>query len=403
MTCRSARFLTLVSFISLLALGCGSEAEDHGRVGRGMLPAPGLSLVPSDSILLDELEIYIGDPFVMQVVLDEVNGAVEELWVSDTYSRSIVGFDGAGRLLNRLGRPGPGPDELSSIFLIWDTGRGTIAAVDQYMRTIKAYDKVTGELMDTAPMGAGVTGLSRPVRLDDVDGSMMLPILDLSALTSLARFTMGEETWESLGPYPETHRRARSAGVTWLSGFWPYAAMDRLAPEDWIVLAFGGDDDLYFKDSRTLEQGTLGTVPRLVRRGFEGRCWMVPGSEIAARGCIPLGEQFSSLRGMWGLGDRALAVIYVDQDFGGDPPAFVLTSARIYVTILDAQRDRACVDILVAGGDYAKPVFDIQGGSLYVLDRRFTDEGNVETWLTRTTLPDMDDCPPAHEVAGWLH
>jgi hypothetical protein len=390
--------------LASVALGCGPEPGDDTWGGAFSSTAPTVDLVPADSILLEELEIYLGDPFVMEVGLQDPDGTVGEVWVADTYSRSAVGFDGDGRFLNRLGRPGPGPDELTSIFLIWDTGEGEIAAVDQYMRTIKSYDKKTGELTGISPLGAGIVGKSRPIRTHDSEGSFFLPVLDRTMQTSVARLDRHSDRWEALGPYPELHRIGQlSAATTWVTGFWPQAAMAQLDPGDRLVLAFGGEDGLYFMDSRTLDHGLLGTVPLRVRRGFEGKCRLLPGSEIASRGCIPLGEHFSSLRGMWGMGDHLLALVYVDQDFGGDPPAFALTSARIHLTMLDVQRDRACVDLPVAGGDHAKPVFDLQGNSLFVLDRRFTPDGNVATWLTRTPLPDFDACPPAHQVRGWLH
>lgn len=383
--------LALVSFL-LCSCGAPGDGEEEAIAGGRPLPV-------ADSILIgEENDVYIGDPF--SVVLSEgESGALDEIWISDLYSNVIRHFDGGGEFVKRVGSPGPGPAELRAASLAFLASEDQIGVHDMRSREVKWFHRETGELERLSSYETGRPGWTPPFPLDDDSSVLVVPLNDPAAGTSLARLDLETGEWRREGALSERHAGAADRGASWFPAYFAYLAAAP-AGEGRVLLAFGGDDTLLLHDLEARRSEPLGRVPRLLRRGVDHRCVELADAELAEAECGPPFDLFSAMRGLWRLPDGRFLLVHLDQRSSGQQPNVVLTG-DIFVTILDPERDRACVDLPVPGGRDARPVFAVEGGDFYVLDRRI--EGpETRSWLLRFELPTPAECPQSHRVEGWI-
>ncbi len=387
--------LALVFLVS----SCGEERE-HSERGSAGHASTGLPL-PYDSVrLAEDEEIYIGNPYSLIVVpVQEGGGRLREVWVSDYFSNSILQFDGDGTFQRRIGQPGPGPHEFTAVTLLFLPEPDEVGAVDDRRHEIKWFDRNNGELRRFIRHETGRIGKSPPVKVDGGAPTLVFPLLDRMSQTSLGFLDLDTETWTHTGPFPGPYRRSVEQGSGMFAGLFPDVLLDRLA-EAAILVAFSGVDTLYRFDLRDRSAIALGKVPRLHRRGIDGECrFAYETPEWDRTECGSPSEQFSVMTGAWVLGDGRIAVVHVDYHGEGRPPARVYTGHG-HLSVLDRERDVACVDIPVPGGDDSGAFTDLKDDVLYTLDRRLTDV-SVETWLLQIPIPSMAECPEGHLVQGW--
>ncbi len=70
-----------------------------------------------------------------------------------------------------------------------------------------------------------------------------------------------------------------------------------------------------------------------------------------------------------------------------DPPV----SSEVYVSVLSAELDRACVDARLPLPEDAKPAIGFEGDRLLVLDQALTDDLDVAPYLLRIDV-DASEC-----------
>jgi len=397
----SGRFLVIGVFVLLVA-SCG-DTREKPEYGPNELGDSGLSLTYDSLRLAEDEEVYIGNPVHLVVVpAQDGGGQLEEVWVSDFFSNSLLQFAGDGSFLRRIGQPGPGPHEFSHVTNLFLPNADQVGAVDRRRHEIKWFDRKTGELQRFLRHESGQMGLSVPLPLDAEGSTLMFPLLSAVSQTSLAILDLETETWTHTGPFPEPFRYSIEHGRGALVGMFFHVFVDRL-DESTSLVAFTATDTVYAFDPSTQMSQPLGRVPRLQRRGFEGDC--VAALELRNYGsrkdCAYPWDQFSMLTRVRVLDDGRIAVVHVDLDGGGQPPAKRVFRGTGFLTLLDRQRNEACVDLPLPGGDDAGTYVDIKQNTLYALDRRLKGD-SLETWLLEVPIPLTADCPEEHVAEGWL-
>lgn len=389
------RFLLLpLALIWSLLYSCGAPGE-----GEEAAIAGGRPLSPTDSILIgEENDVYVGDPFSV-VVSGAESGALDEIWISDLYSNVIWHFDGGGEFVKRVGSPGPGPAEFRAASLAFLASEDQIGVHDMRSRELKWFHRETGDFQSLSSYETGRPGWTPPFPLDGDSSLLVVPLNDPAAGTSIAWLDRETGEWKREGALPRRHARAAERGATWFPSHFAYLAAAP-AGEGRVVLAFGGDDTLLLHDLVTGRSEPLGRAPRLLRRGVDHRCIELADAELAEAECGPPFDLFTAMRGLWRLPDGRFLLVHLDQHSSGQQPN-VLLIGDIFVSILDWERDRACVDLPVPGGRDARRAFAVDGSDLHVLDRRI--EGpETRSWLLRFEVPTPAECPASHRVEGWI-
>jgi hypothetical protein len=390
-------------FVALAMLLLSSCSE--GERGRPLDGPPGGANypVPYDSLLLGEYaDEYVGHPFNIVVIPGEAGNAIESVWVSDQTTKTIARFDGQGRFRDRVGSPGPGPHELLGLSMVFPYGNDRIGAFDDRSGHLKWFDRDTGVFLEAVRREPGSVGLSRPLALYDDPSSLIFPLMDRARSTSVAVLNTGSGGMLRSGPLPQPYRASIEQGQGAFAAFFGLSFLDRFDRNS-FVLAFSGYDGLFLVEigeHRVSRSTLLGRVPRLHRRGIEDDLWRK--FDIPAEFASGLGVDLGSFaRGLGVLEDGRIALVHADFDGEGLPPTVVLRTTA-YLTVLDLEEDRACVDVLLPVGAEDRPVFDFGDSVLYALDRRITADLTLETWLFEFPVPSWRDCPNQHRRHGWV-
>lgn len=344
-----------------------------------------------DSLLLMEDSAgpgYVGRPLDLVVVHGDDRGP-NEVWISDALSESVIVFDETGALVRRIGAPGQGPTELEQIgpiILMEDD----VGVVDSRTRTVKWFTRRAGEYVDHTPFEAGTVGLTGPVPLSETSRSMLVPLFDAEAKTSVAILDRDTGVVERLGGLPAPYVSSLEEGRRMFASFYAYPSMDRL-DDDTILIAFMAYDGLFrlsLPDGNFTEAVHL---PKRIRRGVRGDLWREFDLAENRRPGQP-SEWASTLFELGVLPNGDVAVVHMDLEAEGEPPSVVVT-ARIFLTVVNPTSRVACVDIPVPGGSFDRSVVDIASRTLHVLDRRLDERLGASLWLLSVPILSLEDCP----------
>ena len=389
-----------IALCAFVLASCGEQGMEAER-GKGDPDRDWQVLSAVDSILINEGEhAYIGDPFNMVLVQGARGAGLDEIWVSDFFSKSLLHFDGDGEFVKRVGSPGPGPAEFDMPRFVFRTEDQQVVADDFRQRSLKWFDAETGELNTTLRYDTGMIGISVPLAVEREREQPLYVffLLDAETQTSLAAVDPERGTVERFGELTERHREAPARNAIWFTSFFGAGALVELEPKT-VLTVFGGDETLLVHDLEARTSRHLGTVPVRFRRGVDGEC-VLRGHHEDLSDCGSPFEAYSSMWGAWALNDGRVAIAHLDTvDVGG--PGRTLLQAQSFVTILDPSTDEACVDLEVPVGEEARAIFTVQDNDLYALDRRLPGT-HTESWLLQFELPARGDCPAEHRVDGWL-
>jgi hypothetical protein len=275
---------------------------------------------------------------------------------------------------------------------------GTVAAVDDRERAIKWFDRESGDLRRFLRFETGWIGTTPPVHLNREQEILVFPLTDFESRTSLGVLYLDEGRWERAGSLPDPYHQSLDEGSGGFAAFF-YAGLVAPFDSSEVVVGLSGSETLFRFDVSEGTGSPLGRVPHRFRRGARDDLWRnfdIP-SEYGTG--MPF-SWASTMMSMGRLSDGRIAVVHVDQEYEGTPPALHLTGTH-YLTVLDPSTDVACIDIPVPGGNESRTVVAIQNDHLYLLDRRIVGMDS-EAWMLRLPVPSMDDCPSAHRGGGWL-
>ncbi|MCY4399131.1 MAG: hypothetical protein OXE96_07325 [Gemmatimonadetes bacterium] len=347
----------------ILIQACGPETGE-----RASADAVGPALVPIDSILLPEADtLYIGNPYGL--VVDPFDGS---FYISDIFSGRLLRFRRDGRLMLVYGRPGEGPGEFRGgprVPMVLDDS--TVAAQTTQSRRVNVFDRNTGKTSRVVNFPA-LAGITPPVVIgQQVWGTDF----EIRRGTSLTRWHPSTGEFSSMGGLPEEYVASLS------SDNWSYASLFRIGSlayaDGRFVQGWSGLDEMFVLNLRG-EVVDTANIPVARRNG-------VPADlrERIDIERIPFRERLegsSRLRQLFPRPGGGFVFTHHDQTALKMEPMPVLT-AKMWVGILSADLEKACVDAPVPRDFEIRPMETFRGDTLFVLDRRIDDSEKLQTWI----------------------
>lgn len=346
--------------VPLLILGgCGTRNE---RAAGG-----GPAVVAVDSVRLHEADtLYLGNPYALAV--DPQDGS---FYVSDFFADRVFRFRRDGTLARTYGRPGRGPGEFLTPTLVFVPDARTVAAADDEHARIHLFDRETGAFLRSVPH-EGRLGSSPPIILA---GTAWMPSHNRARGSSVLAWDVASDDVRYLVPLPADYVRS-SAGLGRYSAFYSMGVVAAWA--DTLLVGMNGRNELLLARADGTVVDTL-HVPVARRRGVphDVRARMDEDRKASAR---DLFRTASILNQAVRAPDGRLLLVHHDSDLEGELPGGLIT-ARVFASVVSADRRRACVDAEIPVSRDARPIEGARGDTLFVLDRRITDGERLETWI----------------------
>ncbi len=353
--------------VALFNASCGAGSDGVTRSSHA-----GLALVPLDSVLLAEADtLYVGRP--TRLIVDPLDGS---FYVTDPFSRRVYRFARDGSPVRTYGRPGRGPGEFNSIFGVVVADDSTLAAPSVDPSAMHLFDRQTGELRSSFPLPPILLGTGQAAVAGD---AVWLPARSFEQNSSFLVWLRARDSTRIMGSIPAEYERSREArGV-----FHIVQGSSTLAHAGHSVLVgWAGSDavERFDLSGRRIERIE---IPRVRRRGVPpyAQEWIDQGRRGPLRSFAETVELHSQMRqfallsnGLFGFTHHDLRII---EDHG--PSRATIFGADLYVGVLSADLDSACVDTLVPAGADLDPRSAFLGDTLFVLDRRIVDDERVET------------------------
>ncbi len=339
----------------------------------------GPEIVALEPILLDErTDYYLGNPHTL--VLDSLDGS---FLVADFFEGQIFRFHPQGQVIQRYGRPGPGPGEFTRLGPVFILNDSVVVGVDTGRRLFTQFSRQGGEYLGSTRY-EGIVGIAAAV----VDGTAIVPILRIEDAKSVMVWDQVTDRSSHLVELPGPYRQSLAgAGVfTGIFGLGSAAAW-----ADTILLGMGGTNELYLALRDGLVLDTL-HPPRSLRRGVpddaQERIDRVGDESITFNERM---EMLSVLHGIYRMSGGSTALIHHDMSVKGKPPMVDFLSS-IYVSVLSSDRTTACVDGPVHFSNEMRVVHTVAGDTLYLLDRALNEnEDGIKTWIRRYRI-DTSGC-----------
>ncbi len=353
--------------LALFHAGCGATPD---AVPDGDAAGPGL--LPLDSVLLAEPDtFYVGRP--TSLVVDPFDGA---FYVTDPFSRRIYRFARDGSPVRSYGRPGRGPGEFNAAFDVVVVDDSTVAAPSLDPPAMSVFDRRTGELRRSFPIPSLLGGTGQAAV---VHGAVWFPTRSFEQNTSLFVWLPASDSIRIMGSIPPEFERSRAAG-----GFFHIVqGTSALAHAGQSVLVGWAGVNAVERFDRAGRRMESIDIPRVRRRGVPpyAQEWIDQGRRGPLRSYAAMEELHSKMRqfarlsnGLFGFTHHDLRVIEDHR-----PTRTTIFGADLYVGVLSAHLDSACVDTLVPAGGDLDPTSAFLGDTLFVLDRRIADDERVET------------------------
>lgn len=288
-------------------------------------------------------------------------------YVTDQFAGRVLQIGRDGRVIRTFGRKGSGPGEFAQINLMFS--RGDELFVHEGRQSVfHVFDRRTGEYRD----GRRHEGIFRDVRL--VGNTAWLGIQNATRGTSVARWDLNADSVQYLVPLPKAYRESPPlAGI--------YNSVFVVPWSDSLLVGFQGSSDFYVATTRGAVLDTV-QIPVRVRRG-------VPDDFPTRMKTMQWPEMVAGASGLFALSrltDGRIAAVHLDQVVTGRS-----FTADGFITVLSADRRRACVDGRITLGKDAPPRLLFRGDTLFVLQQRLVQGEKAETTITGLVV-NTDDC-----------
>ncbi|HEU4630882.1 MAG TPA: hypothetical protein VFS08_14120 [Gemmatimonadaceae bacterium] len=325
-----------------LALAACGGADDVGETAGQ--PAPTLTAV--DSVVLpDTGALALGDVANLGLHVGD-----DAIWVADRQNGRLVRFARDGRPLAQVSRKGRGPGEIA--------GPGPLAVMGD--GTVAVWDYGGNRVLGFAPDGAlrwelPVREQALPLQLQATGDTLWAGVVSLADSTGVMRIVPRTGAIEKLARVPLDY----TAG---LAHSLPFAIALRLG--DGVLVNYAGDHRLFLhRDDGGIDSIPLpkrlrrGTPPDLLARAMRGEYREAGGFENV----VSMPARVARLT------DGTIALLHSDVDFSQTehrPPR-----ADVWLTVLDAANERACVDAPLPRSDHGLPSLTFRGDTLFLLDQ----------------------------------
>ena len=351
----------------MFALLCGACARELEPSRRAWLAGP--DVLPVDSVLLAESDgIYLGNPF--SLLPDTSDGS---FLISDFFEDRILRYDRDGRFRQMYGRPGPGPGEFLDISAAFQLNDTLVVGADDRRRLLHLFHRDDGRHLASYRY-TGRLGMGRYNVLED---GVVMPSRHIETLTTVAVWRYPGQGIDHVVPLPKEYVRSalrRDGAIGRFAAF--HSPGSVVAWSDTLLAAMSGLNQIFVAK---LDGSILDTLspPPSRRRG-------VP-SDIQQTLDDPMfGEPYeasSMLTGLHRLSTGETVVFHHDEVLVGEQPHGTV-KADIWVTVISADRKKACVDGLVPHSREMRPIHSVAQDTIFLLDRRLNEaEDALDSWV----------------------
>ena len=336
----------------LLLATCEDGGSRHLLAEGEPLPTNGtVRLEESDSVFVGAATHLTAGPEGTVFVSDARNGVVHQ-------------FGRDGRFVRRFGRSGAGPGEFGL--------PGASAVLEDSLLVVADWNELRASVFSLRT-GAFVTSASyqgHPFSMSARDGTVWIGLVNPDRSTALARWSLGASGVEYIAPVPAEYAASRELMLTM-----PYTTATLL--RDTILYGVAGHGSLFL----TRLDGTIldtVAVPSARRRG-------VP-ADIVQRfrrdvDDAALAGMVSWLVALHRLSDGRIGVVHQDLTLGEGG-----VSSVSYLSLLSADRRRACPDVVLQHAVEIRPLIAFAGDTLLTLETRVGDTDQAEHVLTSYDL-----------------
>ena len=349
---RLREVILTVLLASGVASGCHQESQQRGEQWTG-----GPALRPTESVVLQEHDsLFLARPLAMY---PNPSGG---FYVSDLFRNRVVLYDAHGVAIRTFGRAGAGPGELRQVSTVFVRDDSTLAVFDISTGAFSLFDRLTATF-------------SRAVRFDGIGlsvaqlrGTTWLGAMNLGRGTAVGRWRPGADSIEYLIPLPDAYLQSRL-----LAG--NYAGSWVAVWEDTVAVGMTASDTVRFFTTEGQAISTV-SVPARRRRGIPADLveQMQPTRGLSTSRRFSLA---SALLGLYRRHDGALILVHADQELDGR-----LITAKVFVSLLSADRTQACVDAPLSVSQDSQPVYAFSRDTLFVLEQRIVDGEQIRTTIT---------------------
>lgn len=335
---------------ALLLIGaCVGTEESHLR---------GPSVVAIDSTRLEETDsVYLSFPTAVLVA------PTGDLFVGDAASGRVLRYDAGGRLLRAYSGKGRGPGEFTVPGAMTLVDEGHLAVADWQTEEVQWLDLSNG----TATRRVSTAGL--PYTATARNDTVFLGTLGRGARrTSGGVIAPGVDSLIRFGGLPSEY--IESPGVRTMH---PYVSLALSGSH--FVTGFTGANIVF--DSVVGQGLRAFAVPSTRRRPMPNSRGMVEKFNGQLSDSVIAGMG-STLIGAFGGGRDTLLLVHLDVVLSKQ-----LLTADAWVSILDLDQARGCVDTRVRTSKAGKPIFTAVADTLVMLEQRLTSSNRPETWVLR--------------------
>lgn len=343
----------------LIGLGCLLVACHEAAPGRRTAAGP--AVVLADSVVLSES----GANFVAQLGGVAEDGRGRYL-VTDMAQDRVVRFGSDGRWMDVIGRKGAGPGEFLGPTAAVPLASGFLVGDDQ-LRRLTIFDDSGRRVREVASPGIVRNVVRR-------NGDIWFGGVDAASETGIARWN-GDTSFRRIFPFPDSYRESPP-----LRGIYTIVALDVWG--DTVLAAYSGSNAVAMMDTAGRELARY-EVPVSRRKGVAPE-QLRKLSDPAT----PFPEMFSALSGLFQLhrlSSGQVALLHMDQRLDGSA-----IQSEAFISLLSADRKRACVDgsVPLHGGLHPFTLF--QGDTLLVVEQE-AEQDPVRTVVHRY-LVDASTC-----------
>ena len=361
---RGCSALSIVAVALAFPGGCGDRVPEAAGAGDGAGPA----VIPVGDILLEETyEAYLGNPY--NLVVDTADGS---LLVADYFQGRIIRFGRDGGIVQRYGAPGEGPAEFKGMGPTFILNDSVVVGLDVQRRLFKLFAREDGEYLKSFRYQGSVRGDVSVVAEMVLASSMEFE----ERLTSVLVWDPGEGSFRYLVDLPEPYVQSLNRNGPFAGTM---AGGSVLAWLDTMLVGMLGMNELILA---TWEGEVLDTIrpPSVRRRGAPHDLHLKYDTDLSLSFKDRV-EMASLLVGAYRMLNGQTVLIHFDQTVEGEIPN-VEWLADIYLTVLSADRQNACVDGFVPYTNETRARLTVARDTLFLLDRTINETGDgLETWI----------------------
>jgi hypothetical protein len=270
--------------------------------------------------------------------------------VTDDQEPQVLAFSRRGALLRRYGRKGEGPGEFREAVAAFPYKKDRVIVFSRVPPAAQVFDRASGAFVEEFRLTTPI--MSARV----VTGRVWIGGNRYATRTGLHRLVLGNDHETDLAPLPGNFENMGPLG-----GFFPMVSF--AVWSDTVLVGFepSGTLTLLLDDGTVLD--TI-PIPARRRRGVPDDPSGTLLRFMHTRSYDKVFGLLSALRGMHHNADGTTTLVYFDSR-----PETPPVTSEMFVSVLSADRTRACVDARVPLHPEAQPTFGFDGDELVVLEQ----------------------------------